>query len=107
MEVTGSSPVGCMSACSSAEEQWPSKPLVAGSNPARRVFLILHSEFQLKLHTFIRCALGLHGILHVAETVLNLYEGAYYSAVLSLLSSVIMVLGAFLGHRPESANESL
>ena len=23
-------------ACSSAEEQWPSKPLVAGSNPARR-----------------------------------------------------------------------
>ena len=46
-------------------------------------------------------------MLHVAETVLNLYEGAYYSAVLSLLSSVIMVLGAFLGHRPESANESL
>lgn len=44
----------------------------------------------------IRWALGLHGLLHVSETVLNVYERAYYSAVLSLLSSLVMFSGALI-----------
>lgn len=46
--------------------------------------------------SLVKIGLGLHGAIHVAETFLNIYEGAYYSACLSLLSSVIMLLGAIL-----------
>ena len=49
-----------------------------------------------KWHTFIKWSLGLHGILHVAEAFLNIYEKAYYSACLSLLSSMLMLSGAFI-----------
>ena len=49
-----------------------------------------------KWHKVIRWALAGHGIIHVAETILNIYERAYLSACLSLLSSTIMILGAFI-----------
>ena len=50
------------------------------------------------LHKVVRFLLGLHGSFHVVETVLNLYEGAYLSAVLTLFSSVIMILGAYIDY---------
>ena len=49
-------------------------------------------------HRVVRYCLGIHGIIHVIETGLNIYESAYYSAVLSLFSSTIMILGAFIDH---------
>ena len=48
-------------------------------------------------HSLTRIGLGVHGSIHVVETLLNIYEDAYYSACLSLISSIIMILGVFLG----------
>ena len=50
------------------------------------------------LHKVVRLLLSLHGIFHVVETGLNLYEGAYLSAALTLFSSVIMILGAYIDY---------
>ena len=51
------------------------------------------------LHKTVRYLLGLHGAFHIIETLLNLYEGAYMSAALTLFSSIIMLLGAFIDHQ--------
>ena len=50
------------------------------------------------LHKVVRSLLSLHGIFHVVETGLNLYEGAYLSAALTLFSSIVMLLGAYIDH---------
>ncbi len=50
------------------------------------------------LHKTVRLLLGLHGTFHVVETGLNLYEGAYLSAALTLFSSIVMLLGAYIDH---------
>ena len=49
-------------------------------------------------HKFIRWALGIHGLIHIAETILNIVEGAYLSALLSLVSSIIMICGAYIDY---------
>jgi len=49
-------------------------------------------------HRVVRYSLGIHGIIHIIETGLNIYESAYYSAFLSLFSSAIMILGAFIDY---------
>ena len=48
------------------------------------------------LHKTVRWGLGIHGFIHLFETALNIYEGAYYSAILSALSSTLMILGALI-----------
>ena len=48
-------------------------------------------------HKFVRWGLGLHGLIHILETFLNIYEAAYMSAVLSLFGGLLMVAGACLG----------
>ena len=45
-------------------------------------------------HKIVRWGLGIHGSIHIAETALNLYEGAYMSATLSLLAGFLMISGA-------------
>ena len=50
------------------------------------------------LHKTVRYLLGLHGLFHVIETALNLYEGAYLSAALTLFSSIVMLLGAYIDY---------
>ncbi len=45
-------------------------------------------------HRFIRWALGIHGSIHIVETILNIYEQAYMSALLSLLAGLLMIAGA-------------
>lgn len=50
------------------------------------------------LHKVVRLLLSLHGIFHVVETGLNLYEGAYLSAALTLFSSIVMLLGAYIDY---------
>ena len=48
------------------------------------------------IHKIIRWALGAHGVIHIVETALNLYESAYMSALFSLFSGSLMVAGAML-----------
>lgn len=48
------------------------------------------------VHKIIRWALGAHGIIHIIETALNIYESAYMSAFFSLFSGSLMVAGAML-----------
>ena len=45
-------------------------------------------------HAFIRWGLGVHGIIHVAETFVNIYERAWISAGLSLFAGFLMLAGA-------------
>ncbi len=46
------------------------------------------------LHSFIRWGLGIHGSIHLFETAINIYEGAWISASLSALASLLMLGGA-------------
>ena len=48
------------------------------------------------IHRIIRWALGAHGLIHIIETGLNIYESAYMSAFFSLFSGSLMVAGALL-----------
>jgi len=54
-------------------------------------------------HLFIRWGLGIHGIIHVAETAANIYESAWISAALSAFAGFLMIAGACidLGHHRE------
>ena len=45
-------------------------------------------------HLFIRWGLGIHGIIHVAETAANIYESAWISAALSAFAGFLMIAGA-------------
>ena len=49
-----------------------------------------------KLHTVVRCLLGVHGVFHFIEMCVNLYEGAVLSALLTAFTGVIMILGALI-----------
>ena len=60
------------------------------------------------IHKIIRWALGAHGIIHIVETALNLYESAYISALFSLFSGSLMVAGAMLDsshHKDDNVTE--
>ena len=62
--------------------------------------LIRHNAF----HAFVRWGLGIHGTIHIAETIANVYEGAWISAGLSLLAGFLMIAGACidLSHHGEN-----
>ncbi len=45
-------------------------------------------------HAFIRWGLGIHGAIHIAETIANVYERAWISAGLSLFAAFLMLAGA-------------
>ena len=45
-------------------------------------------------HKLVRWGLGIHGSVDIAETLLNIYEEAYMSALLSLLAGLLMIAGA-------------
>lgn len=47
-------------------------------------------------HKFIRWMLGLHGIMHVVETGINLWEGAWLSAATTAFMGFIMLAGAYI-----------
>ena len=50
-------------------------------------------------HLFIRWGLGIHGIIHVAETAANIYESAWISAALSAFAGFLMIAGACIDLR--------
>ena len=49
-----------------------------------------------KIHRIVRWLLGVHGIIHILEMFVNLYEGAVLSALLTAFSGIIMILGALI-----------
>ena len=61
-----------------------------------------------KFHTFIRWALGFDGAIHIIETVLNVYEKAYISAVTSLIAGFLMLAGAYIdsSHHTKNTEET-
>ena len=56
----------------------------------------LHGENMNKLKSqifikFVKWGLGLHGSIHIIEFVINLYEGAWISAIITLFSGLLML----------------
>ena len=51
------------------------------------------------LHKAIRWGLGLHGTFHILEFGMNIYEGAYMSSLITLLSALLMLSGAFIDYQ--------
>jgi hypothetical protein len=47
-------------------------------------------------HRVIRWLLGIHGVIHLLEMSINLYEQAWISACLTLFTGSIMIAGALL-----------
>jgi hypothetical protein len=59
-------------------------------------------------HLIIRYGLGLHGIFHLVEFVLNLLEQAWLSALFTFLAALLMIFGAFIDyqhHTEDKKNE--
>ena len=58
-------------------------------------------------HKLVRWGLGLHGTIHIVETIVNIYEKAYMSAALSFLAGFLMITGACidLSHHKEDRSE--
>ena len=59
--------------------------------------------YKRLFHSFIRWGLGVHGVIHVVVTFVNIYESAWISAALSALAGFIMIAGACidLSHHKE------
>lgn len=51
---------------------------------------------------FVRWGLGIHGVIHLIEFVLNLMESAWISASFTLLAAVIMISGALIDYKSHS-----
>ncbi len=51
---------------------------------------------------FVRWGLGIHGVIHLIEFVLNLIESAWISASFTLLAAIIMLSGALIDHKSHS-----
>ena len=50
-------------------------------------------------HLIVRWGLGVHGGIHLIEFILNLVEGAWMSAVFTLLAAFLMLSGAFIDYQ--------
>ena len=57
-----------------------------------------------RFHSLIRWGLGIHGTIHIVEFVLNLYEGAWMSAIFTLLAGLLMISGALIDASHHSEN---
>ena len=59
-------------------------------------------------HKIIRWALGFHGAIHIFETLLNIYEGAWMSAWVSLVAGLLMIAGACIdsGHHKHKIEDN-
>ena len=53
---------------------------------------------------FVRWGLGMHGVIHLIEFVLNLIEAAWISASFTLLGAIVMLSGALIDHKSHSKN---
>ena len=53
-------------------------------------------------HLIVRWGLGIHGVVHIVEFVLNLFEQAWISAFFTLLAGSLMLAGAFIDSQHHS-----
>lgn len=63
-------------------------------------------EIRNKLHLLVRWGLGIHGIIHLAEFVLNIFEHAWASAFFTLLAAALMLSGALIDYHHHAEEES-
>ena len=59
-------------------------------------------------HKVVRWGLGIHGVIHLIEFTLNLIEGAWASALFTLIAASLMLAGAFIDyqhHIEDNTNE--
>ncbi len=49
-------------------------------------------------HKVIRWGLGVHGVIHIAEMCMNIYEQAWASALLTAISGFLMISGAIIDY---------
>ena len=59
-------------------------------------------------HKFVKWGLGIHGLIHILETFVNVYEKAYIRAMLSLFIGLLMIAGAYIDssqHDSENKND--
>ena len=61
-----------------------------------------------RFHLFVRCGLAAHGVIHVAETLANIYEQAWISAGLSAFAGFLMIAGALIdsSHHKNNSKEN-
>ena len=57
------------------------------------------------IHKIIRWGLGLHGTFHLIEFGMNIYEGAQMSALITLISALLMLGGAFIDYEHHKENK--
>ena len=50
-------------------------------------------------HLIVRWGLGIHGVIHIVEFVLNLIEHAWMSAFFTLLAGALMISGALIDYQ--------
>ena len=55
-------------------------------------------------HKLVRWGFGIHGAIHIVEFALNLYEGAWMSAIFTLLAGLLMICGALIDASHHSEN---
>lgn len=53
-------------------------------------------------HVIVRCGLGAHGVIHLVEFFINLFEQAWGSAFFTLLAALLMLSGALIDYHHHS-----
>tara|TARA_B100000683_G_C12098338_1_gene394008 strand:+ start:189 stop:389 length:201 start_codon:yes stop_codon:yes gene_type:complete len=49
-----------------------------------------------RFHKLVRWGLGIHGTIHIIEFLINIYEGAFLSAIFTFLAGLLMISGAMI-----------
>ena len=57
------------------------------------------------LHKVIRWGLGIHGLFHILEFVMNLIEGAWISAIITLIGAFFMLGGVYIDYTHHSGGD--
>ena len=50
-------------------------------------------------HKIVRWGLGIHGLIHLVEFVLNIFEQAWVSATFTFIAAFLMISGALIDYR--------
>ena len=58
-------------------------------------------------HLVVRWGLGVHGFIHLIEFILNLYEGAWISALFTLIAAILMLSGAFIDYQHHKEDDNV
>lgn len=56
-------------------------------------------------HKIVRWGLGLHGAIHIIEFSINLWEGAWASAIFTFLAGSLMLSGALIDYQHHSVDD--